>query len=98
MFDLRGEQSVFNEHLGIRIVAQHVDLLPFQLANHSLDTDPFETNTGAHGIDIISVRVHSQLGAISRLPYEFVDLDRPVVELGHFQLEGSFHKIPMGSG
>ena len=98
LLDLRRKEGVLDEHPGIRVIAQHVDLLALHLADDGLDSDPLEADTGAHGVHIFPVGVDRDLGPVARLPDDLVDLDRMIVQLRHLQLEDLLDEVRMGAG
>src|SRR5690625_1046659 len=83
----------------VRIVGvlEHIDVLVAQLPHHGVDADALHADACADRVDALIVADDSNLGPISRLTNNPLDLDDTVVNLGHLELKQTLHKDGVGA-
>src|ERR1041385_2331551 len=91
-FQLCGGQSVRDERPNVGVPANNVNFFVVELANDVLDPLPAQPHTGAYGIDLLVPRPNGQLGPETRFAGDPFDLDRAVIDFGHFKLKQFYNK------
>ena len=85
--DLRRRQRVGDEHAGVVVPRDDVDLLAAELGDDGLDAGAALADGRADRIEALLARRDGDLGAAAGLAGDRADLDRAVVDLGHLELE-----------
>src|SRR5919108_2098634 len=85
--DAGRRERLGDETSRLRIPGNDVDLLAAQLGDHHADAGTPRAYAGPDGVDSLDVRLDRDLGAVAGLPGDASDLDEPVGDLGHFELE-----------
>src|SRR3972149_6012399 len=71
----------------------HAALPAPHLVDHLPYPRPAGTDTGPFRVDVGIIRRHGDLGAMTGLPSDRFDLDRPVEEFGYLELHQPPHEI-----
>ena len=66
--------------------------LSTQLLNHSLDPGTPQTDTGAYRVDRLIVAIDGDLGSPTHFARDFLDVDDPLMNLRHFEIEERTHE------
>ena len=77
---------------GVVAVGNDVDLLAAQLVHDLSDAHAARTDARADRVDVLVVRRDRELGAVTGLARDGLDLDDAVDELGHLELEQPPHE------
>ena len=80
---------------GVIAVIDDIDLFAAQLLHDGIDTGALGADAGADGIHILIPAGNGQLAAGARLAGDGTDLDRAVVNFGHFKLEKALRVFPV---
>src|SRR5215211_6405606 len=83
----RGAERLRDEASGLVVVGDDVDLLAAQLRDDHSHARAARPDAGAHGIDAVGVRDDRDLRAVAGLARDVGDLDQPVGDLRHLELE-----------
>src|SRR5439155_19285772 len=69
-----------------------VDALAGQLVGHTVDARAAHADAGADRVDALVVRQHGDLGARAGVASAALDLEQPLLDLGHFLREQLHHE------
>src|SRR5205085_5573848 len=83
----RGRQRLRDEARGLRVPRDDVDLLAAELGDDHPDARAPWANARADRVDTLGVRLDGDLRAVARLAGDAADLDEPVRDLRHLELE-----------
>ena len=87
LVDLSRLEGVGNQHLERLVPADDVDFLAAQFVDDVLDAAAADADAGPHGIHLGVDRGDGDLGAVSGLAGQGLDLDGALGDLGDFELE-----------
>ena len=88
----RVEEVRLVEHEPARLAVERFVILA-QLAHDGLDAYAADADAGANRIDAPVVGLHGDLGAQAGVAGGRLDLEQPVLELGHLELEQAPHQV-----
>src|SRR5205085_5001508 len=83
----RGRERLRDEARGLRVPRDDVDLLAAELGDDHPDARAPWANARADRVDTVGVRLDRDLRAVARLAGDAADLDEPVRDLRHLELE-----------
>ena len=83
----RGRQRLRDEARRLRVPRDDVDLLAAQLGDDHAHAGASGAHAGADRVDALDVRLDGDLRAVARLARDRADLDEPVGDLRHLELE-----------
>ena len=87
-----GRERLHHELRRVVVVRNDVDLLAAQLVDDHPDTRTARTHARADRVDVAVVRRDGDLRAVPRLAGDRLELDDPVDDLGHLELEQALHE------
>src|SRR5579884_4005073 len=83
----RGRERLRDEPGRLRVPRDDVDLLAAELGHDHADARAARPDAGADGVDALRVRLDRDLRAVAGLARDAPDLDEPVGDLRHLELE-----------
>src|SRR5262249_35606377 len=89
----RGRERLRDEARRLRVPRDDVDLLATQLRDDHADARAAWADAGADRIDALGVRLDGDLGAVARLAGDAADVDEPVRDLRHLELEQGLDQL-----
>ena len=75
------------------MVLDDVNLFAAQFANDRLHTHALHSHAGAHGVHVLVLRHHGDLGALAGFTGNSADHNRAVINLRHFRLEQVLYQL-----
>src|SRR5215469_8188364 len=91
--DLRRLESLHHELSRILAPADNIDLLLVEFSDNVLDPGSAHPDASAHRIDFFVRRPDGDLGSITGLPRNRLDLYRVIRDLAYFDFEQPAHEV-----